>query len=71
MPFNKGTEAGGSGNPVNPSGTMTDYLWKEFLKKETLTSLIRDFAYISVDKVKHTESLIFPRYHQYRAVTRL
>ncbi|MFP9170978.1 MULTISPECIES: type I restriction endonuclease subunit R [unclassified Streptococcus] len=71
MPFNKGTEAGGSGNPVNPSGTMTDYLWKEFLKKETLTSLIRDFAYISVDKVKHTEALIFPRYHQYRAVTRL
>ena len=71
MPFNKGTEAGGSGNPVNPSGTMTDYLWKEFLKKETLTSLIRDFVYVSVDKVKRTETLIFPRYHQYRAVTRL
>ncbi len=71
MPFNKGTEAGGSGNPVNPSGTMTDYLWKEFLKKETLTSLIRDFVYVSVDKVKRTETLIFPRYHQYRVVTRL
>lgn len=71
MPFNKGTAAGGSGNPVNPLGTMTDYLWKEFLKKETLTSLIRDFAYVSVDKVKHTEALIFPLYHQYRAVTRL
>lgn len=71
MPFNKGTIVGGSGNPINDSGTMTDYLWKIFLKKETLTNLIRDFAYISVDKVKKTETLIFPRYHQYRVVTRL
>lgn len=71
MPFNKGTAVGGSGNPINDSGTMTDYLWKVFLKKETLTNLIRDFAYISVDKVKKTETLIFPRYHQYRVVTRL
>lgn len=71
MPFNKGTEQGGSGNPINNSGTMTDYLWKDFLKKETLTSLIRDFAYVSVDKVKKTETLIFPRYHQYRVVTKI
>ena len=71
MPFNKGTTVGGSGNPINDSGTMTGYLWKVFLKKEILTSLIRDFAYISVDKVKKTETLIFPRYHQYRVVTRL
>ncbi len=71
MPFNKGTEQGGSGNPINNSGTMTDYLWKDFLQKETLTSLIRDFAYVSVDKVKKTETLIFPRYHQYRVVTKL
>ncbi len=71
MPFNKGTTVGGSGNPINDSGTMTDYLWKVFLKKKTLTNLIRDFAYISVDKVKKTETLIFPRYHQYRVVTRL
>ena len=71
MPFNKGTIVGGSGNPINDSGTMTDYLWKIFLKKETLTNLIRDFAYTSVDKVKKTETLIFPRYHQYRVVTRL
>ncbi|HFG2301626.1 type I restriction endonuclease subunit R [Clostridioides difficile] len=50
---------------------MTDYLWKEFLNKEILTSLIRDFAYISVDKVKKSETLIFPRYYQYRVITRL
>ena len=71
MPFNKGTLDGGSGNPINPNGTMTDYLWKEFLDKEILTSLIRDFAYVSEDKVKKTQTFIFPRYHQYRVVTRL
>lgn len=71
MPFNKGTKTGGSGNPLNPNGTMTDYLWKEFLNKKTLTSLVRDFAYISIDKEKKTQTLIFPRYHQYRVVTRL
>lgn len=71
MPFNKGTESGGSGNPVNLNGTMTDYLWKEFLKKETLTNIIKNFAYISRDKRKKKETLIFPRYHQYRVVTAL
>lgn len=71
MPFNKGTLAGGSGNPVNQDGTMTDYLWKEFLEPKTLTSIIRDFAYVSVDKVKRSETQIFPRYHQFRAVTKL
>ena len=71
MPFNKGTLAGGSGNPVNSNGTMTDYLWKEFLQPKTLTSIIRDFAYVSVDKVKRSGTQIFPRYHQFRAVTKL
>ena len=71
MPFNKGTLSGGSGNPVNSNGTMTDYLWKEFLQPKTLTSIIRDFAYVSVDKVKRSEIQIFPRYHQFRAVTKL
>ena len=71
MPFNKGTLSGGSGNPVNSNGTMTDYLWKEFLQHKTLTSIIRDFAYVSVDKVKRSETQIFPRYHQFRAVIKL
>lgn len=71
MPFNKGTEKGGSGNPINPDGTMTDYLWKEFLNKRILTSLIKDFSYVATDKIKRSETSIFPRYHQYRVVARL
>lgn len=65
MPFNKGTESGGAGNPVNKNGIMTDYLWKEILSKTTLTNLIRDFVYVA------KETLIFPRYHQLRVVNNL
>ncbi|KRN88705.1 type i site-specific deoxyribonuclease [Ligilactobacillus ceti DSM 22408] len=69
MPFNKGVN-GGAGNPVN-DGTMTDYLWKYFLDKETLTSLIVDFCNVVKDKESKKETLIFPRFHQHRVVTRL
>lgn len=74
MPFNKGSGDGGAGNPVG-EGTMTDYLWKEFLTKETLRSLITQFIFVERKKDKKSkktkETLIFPRFHQYRAVTRL
>lgn len=74
MPFNKGDGQGGAGNPIG-QGTMIDYLWKEFLDKKILTSLIVDFVYVEKKKDKKTnkskETLIFPRYHQYRVVSRL
>ncbi len=69
MPFNKGIN-GGAGNPVS-YGTMTDYLWKDFLNKRTLTSLIVDFCNVVKDKKKKTETMIFPRYHQFRVVEKL
>lgn len=74
MPFNKGNGEGGAGNPIG-NGTMTDYLWKEFLSKKTLRSLITQFVYVQRKKdlktKKTKETLIFPRFHQYRVVTRL
>lgn len=74
MPFNKGNGDGGAGNPIG-EGTMTDYLWKDFLSKKTLRSLITQFVYIQRKKDTKTkktkETLIFPRFHQYRVVTRL
>lgn len=74
MPFNKGNGDGGAGNPIG-EGTMTDYLWKDFLSKKTLRSLITDFVYVQRNKdvktKKTKETLIFPRFHQYRVVTRL
>lgn len=74
MPFNKGNGDGGAGNPIG-EGTMTDYLWKDFLSKKTLRSLITQFIYTQRKKDTKTkktkETLIFPRFHQYRVVARL
>ena len=33
LPFNKGKD-GGAGNPINPNGVKTAYLWEEILAKE-------------------------------------
>jgi type I restriction enzyme R subunit len=74
LPFNKGFD-NGAGNPVNPNGLKSDYLWKEILTKESLSNILEKFAQIIEEKDEDTgktkTKLIFPRYHQLRAVTRL
>ena len=72
MPFNKGNE-GGAGNPVNPNGTMTDYIWKDLLKKRELTNIIENYAQVISEKKgkRKKEIQIFPRYHQWRVVRKI
>lgn len=77
LPFNKGND-GAAGNPPNTDGYATDYLWKEILAKETWLKIIGRYIHLEVkDKEDFTgrryksESLIFPRYHQLDAVTKL
>ena len=71
LPFNKGID-NGAGNPVNPVGLKTDYLWKEILTKETLSNIIENYAQIieetDEDTGKIKRKLIFPRYHQLKVV---
>lgn len=74
LPFDKGCNDG-AGNPPNPSGIMTDYLWKEILEKYMLAHIIENYAQV-VEKVdqetkKKTYTQIFPRYHQLSAVESL
>jgi len=73
LPFNKGYNDG-AGNPPNPHGLKTDYLWKEILTKESLTDIIENYAQIVEDKDekgrKHRKQ-IFPRYHQLDVVRKL
>jgi len=45
LPFNKGFNDG-AGNPPNPSGLKTDYLWKEILTKPGLTDILENYAQI-------------------------
>ena len=66
LPFNKG-HANGKGNPLNPDGIKTDYLWKSILTKNSLSNIIENYAQL----LKKEKKLIFPRYHQLNAVKKL
>ncbi len=74
FPFNIGWR-GGAGNPPNPGGLKTDYLWKTILTREGLTDILENYAQfvvIPADKQSpRREELIFPRYHQLDAVRTL
>lgn len=74
LPFDKGYNDG-AGNPPNPNGIMTDYLWKDILTKEKLALIIENYAQVVIevdeDTKKKKEKQIFPRYHQLDVVTKL
>ena len=74
LPFNKGYKDG-AGNPPNPEGLATDYLWKEILTPDRLTDIIENYAQIIEEKDEKTGKKrfkqIFPRYHQLTVVRRL
>lgn len=74
LPFNKGYNDG-AGNPPNPNGIMTDYLWKDILTKWKLSRIIENYAQVVVDEnpdtKKKTVKQIWPRYHQLDCVEKL
>lgn len=72
-PFNLGTQEGG-GNPVNPDGLKTSYLWEDVLSKPSVAEIIEKFAQLvrePDDSGVEREKLLFPRVHQRDAVRRL
>lgn len=74
LPFNKGWKDG-AGNPPNPHGLKTDYLWREILTRESLTNILENYAQLVVEKDSKTgkkrRRQIFPRYHQLDVVRKL
>lgn len=74
LPFDKGYNDG-AGNPPNPDGIMTDYLWKDILSKNKLCRIIENYAQVveEVDPETKKKSVkqIFPRYHQLDVVENL
>ena len=77
MPFNQGSNGagvtGGAGNPVNPNGYSTSYLWEEVLQRDSLLDLIHRFISFIPEKngVANKGKMIFPRYHQYDVVKKV
>ncbi|HUT63000.1 MAG TPA: type I restriction endonuclease, partial [Anaerolineae bacterium] len=74
LPFNKGFNDG-AGNPPNPSGLATDYLWKEILREESLANILENYAQIVERKDEKSgrvkKEQVFPRYHQLDVVRKL
>ena len=82
MPFNKGLPLGqGAGNPVNPDGYKTSYMWEHVLQKDTVADIIMSYVLFDYGEAKtkkkvphimrNAKKLIFPRYHQLDVVTKL
>ncbi len=80
LPFNQGSNGagnvGGKGNPVNPNGYDTAYLWESVLSKDKLLEILHKYLHLEVKRDEKTgeilsERMIFPRYHQLDVVTKL
>lgn len=74
LPFNKGY-SDGAGNPPNPNGIRTDYLWKQILAKDELSNIIENYAQVIEETDEDTGAKsykqVFPRYHQLHVVKAL
>lgn len=76
LPFNKGDNFG-VGNPLNPAGYRSDYLWRETLAKDSWLEIIGRFLHLQVEefnfegRTHKKEKLIFPRFHQLDAVRKI
>ena len=77
LPFNLGDDEG-AGNPPNPSGYAVSYLWERVFERSALLDILGRFMHLSVEekideqgKKQTTETMIFPRFHQWEAVTGL
>lgn len=83
LPFNLGTagpgESGGAGNPsAHDGGYRTAYLWQQIWAPDTWLDLLRRFVHVEagngsrrVRKKAGPATTIFPRFHQWHAVTEL
>ena len=74
LPFNRGWNDG-AGNPPNPEGLKTDYLWRDVLTPESLTNILENYAQVVETKDEKTgrkkRVQVWPRYQQLHVVRSL
>lgn len=70
LPFNQG-DAGGAGNPPNPAGIATDYLWKEVWQRGSFLQILGRYLVPVKNAKKQLVGWIFPRYHQLTVTRKL
>lgn len=71
LPFNRGHD-GGAGNPPDPAGHRTRYLWRDVWARDNWLDLLQRFVHAGKPaKRSKTREMIFPRHHQWDAVRKL
>ena len=74
LPFNLGWNDG-AGNPPNPNGIKSDYLWRRVLARGNLTNILEKYAQVVESRDDKTgrksKTQIWPRYHQLDVVQHL
>jgi type I restriction enzyme R subunit len=77
LPFNRGSEEGGAGNPLNPGGHKTAYLWEQVWQRDNWLDLLARFVQLerpekgSAAERRAQTKIVFPRVHQWDAVRKL
>lgn len=86
LPFNQGSNGagnnGGKGNPANPNGYPTSYLWEKVFQKDSMIDILQKFIHLQVkedkkllangtEQIVKKKTIIFPRYHQLDVVRKL
>lgn len=80
LPFNRGTFDGGAGNPPASGGkSSTAYLWEDILQRDAWLGILGRFLHLETKtsrdpisgEVSKSTTLLFPRFHQWDAVTKL
>jgi type I restriction enzyme, R subunit len=72
LPFNQGYN-NGKGNPPNPSGHKTSYLWQDVFTRESLVNIIQHFVRFDgkANDALSKRNLFFPRFHQMDVVRKI
>lgn len=68
LPFNQGSNGpgvtGSAGNPLNPAGHKTAYLWEQVWQRDSWLDIVGRYLLAERDEKKNIKSIIFPRFHQ-------
>src|SRR6056297_1050972 len=63
LPFNRG-DHGAAGNPPNPDGHRTAYLWEQVWQRDSWLDILGRYLIAERDDKKNVKTIIFPRFHQ-------
>ena len=72
LPFNQGNN-GHEGNSPSTTGSPSNYLWRDILSRPSFMRILKDYALFEPGRgaKKNDGHLVFPRFHQLRAVERI